>query len=261
MPNFKLSHTLSRLRSYLIFDPLIWLYTGILGALSLLASLFDRSGRVQHGFARLWSWLILKTICSPVRVRGLERIDTSRPAVYAFNHLSALDIPVIYVHLPFQFRIMAKKELFRYPLLGGHLRRSGQIMIDRDSAIASMRSLNRAVASLRVGMPLVVFPEGGRSEAGFIKPFLGGAFFAAIKAQVEVVPAALVGTFELLPMNTYHIKSRPLELLLGEPISTAGYGLRDMEPLALRVQKAVEDLYYSRSDVPDPRKVHAQVPL
>src|SRR5690242_20905 len=79
---------LSLLRSVLILDPLIWMYTIVLGTLSLASSWFDRSGRVQHGFARLWSWLILKTAMCPVRVRGAERIDMSRPHLYAANHVS-----------------------------------------------------------------------------------------------------------------------------------------------------------------------------
>ena len=94
-------------------------------------------------------------------------------------------------------------------------------------------------------MPLVIFPEGGRTPDGEIKPFLPGAFYLAIKAQVDIVPVALVGTFELLPMNTYHIKSRPLEMRVGQPISTAGYGAREMEQLSARVKKAMEELYYA----------------
>ena len=90
----------------------------------------------------------------------------------------------------------------------------------------------------------MIFPEGGRTPDGDIKPFLSGAFFLAIKAQVDIVPVALVGTFELLPMNTYHIKSRPLEMRVGEPISTAGLSMRDLEALSAKVQKALEDLYY-----------------
>src|SRR2546427_8967527 len=61
-------HLLSRLRSYFIFNPLIWAFTTVLAILSLLSSFIDRGGRIQHGFARLWSWLILKTIFSPVTV-------------------------------------------------------------------------------------------------------------------------------------------------------------------------------------------------
>ncbi len=72
--------------------------------------------------------------------------------------------------------------------------------------------------------------------------FLPGAFFLAIKAQVDIVPVALVGTYELLPMNTYHIKSRPLEMRVGEPISTAGYTLRNMDQLSDKVHEAVTGL-------------------
>ena len=247
-------HLLSRLRSYLIFDPLIWSYTIVLGIVSLLLSSFDRNGRMQHGFARFWSWLILKTIFSPVTVVGLDRVDTSRPHVYAVNHASAMDIPVLYVHLPFQFRIMAKKELFRYPFVGWHLKRSGQIRVDQQNPMASIGDLKSAVKTLKAGMPVVIFPEGGRTPNGQIKPFLPGAFFLAVRAQVDIVPLALIGTFELLPMNTYHIKPRRLELLVGEPISTQGYTLRDLERLAECVKASVEDLYYSRAAIPDPRK-------
>jgi len=100
-------------------------------------------------------------------------------------------------------------------------------------------------------MPLVIFPEGGRTPDGEIKPFLPGAFFLAIKAQVDIVPVALVGTFELLPMNTYHIKCRPLEMRVGEPIPTAGLTVRDLQSLSDRVQAAVENLYYSDTPASD----------
>lgn len=243
----------TKLASLLVRDPLIYLYTIVLGTCSLLSSFFDRAGRMQHGFARLWSWLILKTASCPLSLEGLDRIDTSKPHIYAVNHISALDIPALYCGLPFQYRIMAKRELFRYPFLGWHLKRSGQIPIERDNARASLRSLNAASATVRDGMPLVVFPEGGRSSDGQIKPFLGGVFYVAIKAQVEVVPVALVGTFEALPMNQYVIRPRKLRVIFGDPISTEGMVPRDMETLAAKTQKAVEDLYYANADVSDPR--------
>lgn len=235
---------LSRLRSYLIFDPLIWFYTLGLGVLALPGGLFDRTGTRLHWFSRTWSWLIMKTIFSPVKVTGFDRIDTSKPHVYAVNHASALDIPVLYVNLPFQFRIAFKKELLAYPVVGWQLKRSGQICIDQQNPSHSISSIRAALKGLKSGLPLVIFPEGGRTPDGAIKPFLPGAFFLAIKAQVDIVPVALVGTYELLPMNTYHIKSRPLEMRVGEPISTSGLTLRDMESLSARVQKALEDLYY-----------------
>jgi len=235
---------LSRLRSYFIFDPLIWLYTLVMGVAAIPGGLFDRTGRRLHWFSSAWSWLIMKTILSPVTVTGLDKIDTSKPHVYAANHASALDIPVLYVNLPFQFRIAFKKELLSYPVVGWQLKRSGQICIDQQNPSHSISSIRAALKGLKQGMPLVIFPEGGRTPDGEIKPFLPGGFFLAIKAQVDVVPVALVGTYELLPMDTYHIKCRPLEMRVGEPISTAGLTLRDMEALSAKVQAALEKLYY-----------------
>jgi 1-acyl-sn-glycerol-3-phosphate acyltransferase len=235
---------LSRLRSYFFYDPLIWLYTILMGLLALPGGLFDRSGRRLHWFSTTWSWLIMKTISSPVTVTGLGKIDPSKPHVYAVNHGSALDIPVLYANLPFQFRIAFKKELLSYPVVGWQLKRSGQVCIDQQNPSHSISSIRAALKGLKAGLPLVIFPEGGRTPDGEIKPFLSGAFFLAIKAQVDIVPVALVGTYELLPMNTYHIKSRPLEMRVGEPISTVGLKGHDLQTLSAKVQKAVEDLYY-----------------
>jgi 1-acyl-sn-glycerol-3-phosphate acyltransferase len=239
----------SRLRSYFILDPLVWFYTLAMGVLALPGGLFDRSGRRLHWFSRTWSWLIMKTILSPVKVTGLDKIDTSKAHVFAVNHASALDIPVLYVNLPFQFRIVFKKELLVYPVVGWQLKRSGQVCIDQQKPANSIAAIRSAVKSLKAGMPLVIYPEGGRTPDGEIKPFLPGAFFLAIKAQVDIVPVALVGTYELLPMNTYHIKCRPLEMRVGEPISTAGLTMRDMEAVSAKVRKAMEDLYYATASL------------
>jgi 1-acyl-sn-glycerol-3-phosphate acyltransferase len=235
---------LSCLRSFLIFDPLIWAFTVVMGLVSIPVSFFGDKERILHGFARTWSELIMKTICSPVKVTGLDQIDTTRAHVYAVNHASALDIPVLYVNLPFQFRILFKSELLSYPIIGWHLKRSGQVCINQQEPSRSVAQIRSALKSLKAGMPLVVFPEGGRTPDGQIKPFMAGAFFLAIKAQVDIVPVALVGTYELLPMNTYHIKSQPLEMRVGKPISTTGLKGHDMEALSVKVKAAMEELYY-----------------
>lgn len=234
----------SRLRSYLFFDPLIWLYTVVLGTICIPASYLGDRARILHWFARVWTKLIMMTIASPVNVTGLERIDTSRTHVYAANHGSALDIPILYANLPFRFRIVFKKELLSYPMVGWYLKSSRQVCIDQQNPTHSLTDIRSAVKSLKAGMPLVIFPEGGRTPDGELKPFLPGAFFLALKAQVDIVPIALVGTFETLPMNTYHIKSRPLEMRVGEPISTAGLTSSDLDALSAKVHQAMEELYY-----------------
>ena len=248
----KISNALSLLRSILVFDLLIYLYTFVMGTLSLLSSFFDRDGGIQHGFARAWSQMILKTSLVRVRVTGLDATQHNAAAVYAVNHGSAFDIPVLYASLPFQFRILAKKELFRYPFLGWHLTRSGQIAVDADTKGANMRGVKQSVETLRAGMPLLIFPEGGRSADGHLQPFLGGAFYAAIRAGVDIVPMALVGTWEVLRMNSYHIHPGPVELVVGERIPTAGYTLREMDKLSAEVREVIAGLYYSRAKLRRP---------
>ena len=243
---------LSRLRSYCIFVPLIYLYTAIMGSLSLLSSFIDHGGRMQHWFAVHWARMILATSDVRVRVEGAEHIDPSQPAVYTANHLSALDIAVLYSCLPGQFRIMAKRELFSYPFMGWHLTRSGQIPIDQGDARASLRSLNSASESLRHRMPLAIFPEGGRSHNGHLRDFMGGAFYMAIKAQAPVVPIVLVGTYELLPMNSFHLRPGHIQMIIGEPIATTGMVPRQMNELSARVRKVMADIYYAHSKLPEP---------
>lgn len=237
---------LSRLRSYFFFNPLIWGTTVLLGIASIPFGFFDKDGSILHAFASAWAKVTMKSIFSPFRVIGLDQVDTSKPHVYAVNHASALDIPALYAYLPFQFRILHKKELLSYPIVGWHLKRSKQVCVDQQNPSRSIGQIKSALRTLKAGMPLVIFPEGGRTSDGRIQPFLPGAFFLAIKAEIDIVPIALRGMYELLPMNTYHIKPRPLEMRVGKPISTAGLTMKDMEQLSAKVQKAVEEMYYER---------------
>jgi 1-acyl-sn-glycerol-3-phosphate acyltransferase len=253
MPDIRQLGFWERWRSYLFFNPLIYFYTFVCGTLSLLSSFFDPKGRIQHGFARLWSRMILATAGCQLQVEGFENVDLSQPYIYASNHQSAFDIPTLYVGLPVQFRIMAKKELFLYPFMGWHMKRSGQIPIERENARSSLKSLARASETVRRGTPLFVFPEGGRTSDGTIKPFLSGAFYVAIKAGVPIVPMAIIGTYEALPMNSYAIRPHPIRLIVGKPISTDGMNPREMSALAAQVQRTIEDLYYAHSFVGDPR--------
>ncbi len=229
--------------TYLVFDPLIMLLTTGFGCLSLLASLWDRTGRQQHAIAQVWARTLLWVTHSPVQVHGRERLRGIGSAVYVSNHLSYMDTPVLYGYLPFQFRIFAKQSLWKLPFIGWHLRRSGQVSVDQTTARNSVASLNRGVATLRSGLPLVLFPEGGRSPDGSTHPFLPGAAFMAIRAQVPLVPITLIGTHELLPMHVYALRPRPLELVVGEPIATTGLSTRNADELTQRAYDVITRTY------------------
>ena len=174
---------LPRLRATLITAPLIVLDTACFGALSMLASLVDKTGVMQHRIARVWARAMLWFSGIRVAAEGVEKLDPRASYVLVSNHLSLTDTPVVIAHIPLQFRFFAKQGLFRIPFLGGHLRRAGHFPIVRDNPRAGLRTLGEGARLLRErGISVLVFPEGGRSDDGALKEFHSGAAYVAIKA-------------------------------------------------------------------------------
>jgi len=233
---------LYRWRTNLIQAPLFFVFTGICGSLALLASLFDRQGRTQHRIARIWAKLGIWASGSSLEVRGRDQLGRFPVAVYAANHTSYMDIPTVFAALPFQFRILAKKELWSWPFIGWYLARSGQIPINTENPRATLSSLGGGVRALRAGMPLFVFPEGSRTPDSELQSFLSGAAYLAIRAQVPLVPIALSGVYDLLPIHTRHFYPSKLVLTAGEPIQTAGMHMRQDEELTEKLRAAIEEL-------------------
>ena len=236
--------------TYLLLIPLIALATTGFGCVSLVCGLWDRSGRQQHAVAWAWANVLLWLSLSPVTLVRRERLHEHEVAVYVSNHLSYYDTPVLFAKLPFQFRILAKQSLWKVPFVGWYLNRSGQVPIDAKSGRSAIAGLLRGVKTLKAGLPLMIFPEGGRTETGALTPFQSGAAFMAIKAQVPLVPLALIGTYELLPMHTYHLTPRPLKVVVGEAISTVGLTTRDADALTERLYQAITVLYTEHVEVP-----------
>jgi 1-acyl-sn-glycerol-3-phosphate acyltransferase len=233
---------LYRWRTNLVQAPLFFLVTVVFGSLSLLISFIDSTGRAQHRIARVWARLCVWTSGSSLRVRGAENLRRHPVAVYASNHTSYMDTPVVFATLPFQFRILAKKELWSIPFIGWYLDRSGQISIDTANPRATLSSMGAGVKALRAGMPLFVFPEGSRTPDGELQTFLSGAAYLAIRAQVPLVPIALNGVYDLLPIHTRHFYPGELTLTAGEPIETRGMNLRQAEELTERLRATIESL-------------------
>ncbi len=229
--------------TYLVLIPLIAASTAFFGCISLVCGLWDKSGSQQHSIAHLWARSLLIFSLSPVTLVGREKLHLHETAVYASNHLSYYDTPVLFARLPFQFRILAKQGLWKVPFIGWYLHRSGQVPVDQSSARNAVASLNRGVQTLKHGLPLVIFPEGGRAADGQTKPFVSGAAYMAIKAQVPIVPITLVGTYELLPIHTYHLYPRPLSVIVGDPIPTAGLTTRDADALTQQVREIITATY------------------
>src|SRR6201996_5634021 len=241
IPDLPLSR---RLTSNLVRGPLFFLFTGIFGCMSLAASCFEKDGRWQHNIARLWAHASLRFAGAPVTVIGRENLLPV--AVYTSNHTSFMDTPLVFSTLPFQFRILAKQSLWRWPFIGWHLHRSGQIPVDEEGS-GSVAGLNRAIRVLKSGIPLFIFPEGGRTKDGQVQPFMRGPAYISIRGRVPLVPMALVGTYELLPIDTHHFRSRPVKLIIGKPIDSTEYTIRQADELTARLQSEIQQLYASHA--------------
>lgn len=222
--------------------PLFLLGTALFGSASFLASLFENDGRRQHRIAKTWARWSLRCAGATLRVTGAEHLLGQGPCVYASNHLSYMDTPAIFSALPFQFRIVARADLWTVPFIGWHLRRSGQIPVVTENPRASVASLSGAVKTLKQGMPLFIFPEGGRSATGVMRSFLNGPAFMAIRAQVPLVPIALIGTFELFPMHAKTFFPVPVTVAVGQPIATEGRTVRDADALTAELREAIREL-------------------
>jgi 1-acyl-sn-glycerol-3-phosphate acyltransferase len=234
-----------RLSSNLARSPLFFFFTGFFGCMSLAASCVEKDGQWQHTMARQWARTSLWAAGAPVTVIGRENLLPL--AIYTSNHTSFMDTPVVFSSLPFQFRILAKQSLWKWPFIGWHLNRSGQIPVDEESGSGSIAGLNRAIRALKAGMPLFIFPEGGRTEDGRVRSFMNGPAYISIRARVPLVPMALVGTFELLPIHTHHFRPRPVQLIIGKAIDPSGYTIRQVDELTSRLRAEILQLYESHA--------------
>jgi 1-acyl-sn-glycerol-3-phosphate acyltransferase len=207
---------------------LLVLYTIAMGFLAMVIALFDKTGTYQHWCARAWCRMIALTVGLRVTVTGLEHLPRQTPVVILSNHQSLLDIPVLFITLPFQFRVLAKQELFRIPLLGGFLKRAGHIPVDRGNRRATPKLIRSARNVLDAGIPVVIFPEGTRNlQPTQVKAFKAGGFRLAREARVPLVPITIYGTAAFLPPRSLCLTPCPVHLTIHPPLNAAEISIEE----------------------------------
>jgi 1-acyl-sn-glycerol-3-phosphate acyltransferase len=222
---------------YLI--PAVSVYTVVLGATSIVSTLFDPSGDFAHRCARAWAWLILKTTGVRVRVAGANRIDPSRSYVFAANHQSIYDIPIVFTSVSSQLRIVAKQSLGRIPFLGWHLHRAGHLLVDRQNPGAGIVKKMAKLAGEHHS--LIVFPEGTRSADGAVARFKGGSFVFALDSGMPIVPISIAGSRHVMKKGRLMVCPGEVTVTVHEPIDTAGIGRDGVRDLAERVRDVVRE--------------------
>jgi 1-acyl-sn-glycerol-3-phosphate acyltransferase len=218
--------------------PLIALSTLVFGTLAIVAGLLDRRGGLSRALGRAWARFILAALGVGVEVRGAEHVPAG-PAVYAANHGSALDIPILLARLPADFRILHKRSLSAVPVLGWSLRFAGHIAIDRRHPFSARRSLKAAGRCLRDGASLAVFPEGTRSPDARVRAFKRGSFVLAIEAGAPVVPVSLDGVKRVVPNGISTLRPGVVRMTIHPPIATTARAVGGALALAEEVRQIV----------------------
>ncbi len=225
--------------------PLIYLYTAVMGTLSLSVSFFDPAGRRQHWCARTWSRMIARTVGARVRVVGAQHIRPGVSYVFLSTHQSYMDIPVMLGYLPAQLRIAAKREVFQIPFLGWHMRRAGHISINRGSTTEAVSTLQRATGDIRDGVCAFLFPEGTRSRDGALQPFKKGGFKLAMQARAPVLPVTIIGTRRLLPRDSIIFRPGPVIMYVDPPIPTDTLTDEDLPAFMQQVREQMASHFVS----------------
>lgn len=169
---------------------------------------------------------------------GLPKLYQGLPCIIVVNHNSLLDIPCVGSLFDFDYKWLAKRELFRVPFIGWHLWACGHIPVDRGGHSGGMRRLTETVTrQLQSGASVLVFPEGTRSPDGHLQRFRKGAFVMAVEAGVPVVPIVMNGTEKLLDRGSIAFPRGPaktVQVKVCEPVMPSSEGSRDDRVVRLR---------------------------
>jgi 1-acyl-sn-glycerol-3-phosphate acyltransferase len=212
----------------LIFvQPLLILWTLLTGDPNFMYRTFMRALRIALRLAGIH-----------VRVEGLENIPTG-VCVFASNHASNLDPVALVPNIPRRVALLAKKEVFRIPILSKAIRLAKLIPVDRADKEAAAESVDIAVEYLKEGLSFCVFPEGTRSRDGRLLPFKKGTFLMAIRAAAWVVPVSLAGTQRLMRKGDWTIHPGEVVVRYGPAIQATEFAEDQRDELRQRVQELV----------------------
>jgi 1-acyl-sn-glycerol-3-phosphate acyltransferase len=198
--------------------PVIGLLTVAFGVPAIVAAFVPPRGDWFLLFARGWARSLLAVSGISVTVLHPERLAGGRSVVVASNHESFCDIVVLLACLPFQVRFLAKRSIFRVPVLGWSIAAAGFIPVDRGDRKGGAAALDAALKRLRQGRSVVIFPEETRSRTGELQPFRKGAALLAVRSGLPLLPVGLAGTGRLLPRGSFIMAPGRAVVCVGEPI-------------------------------------------
>ena len=211
----------------------------------IVISRFNPTSPNIEKIARAWSRLWLATAGCTLEVVGGDLVDPSRSHIVVANHLSVLDIMACFLAVPVPIRFLAKKELFRIPILAPAMRAIGIVEVDRSARSAIHEEVNRQARELVAsGRSLIIYPEGTRSRDGELRPFKKGAFTMAVAGGIPILPVTIAGTYRAWPPGQFLVHGgRKITAVIDPPIETGEMGREDVTRLIEDTRTIIEKRY------------------
>ena len=219
-------------------------WTILFGLAVILFSPFDyKKGKILGSIVKYWAKTIFKTMNINVRIIGLNKLDRNADYIFAPNHASSLDIPLMLGFLPFWIVPISKIELKWIPFLGWAMQAAGHVFVDRRDHEKAMLSINKIKESLlKNPRSILIFPEGSRTNDGKVNQFKTGGLSLGISTNISIVPIAIEGTFESLSKHSKKFVNKLLTIKVGSPLDTRKYSLKNRKDLANVVNIEVKKL-------------------
>ena len=222
----------------LLFIP----WTFFISFSAMISTFFDRSGRLYHCHARLWSRVSFRLAGIRLEVTGVEKVPVDTPVIFMSNHQGYFDILALFLALPQRFSWIAKEELFKIPVFGHSMARAGYVPLNRaGDGRRALKSIEAAAAIIRNGRSVAIFPEGSRTFDGELLPFKKGGFLLAGKAGVPIVPVTINGSMRVNPKTRLELHPGTIRVRIADPILTEGVDLHGRHRLLEDVRQAIDE--------------------
>ena len=226
---------------FFIINVVLW--TFLLGTLAILLGFIDKKGKLISFGIRCWSKILIFFSGVKIKIIGLENLKKDKNYIFASNHESNFDIPLIFSSINLHLVSIAKKELKKIPIFGWAMKSGQHIFIDRFNKIEALKSLKLAKNSIiKNPRSIIIFPEGTRSFDGKIKQFKKGGLSIAFDLEMDVVPIAVCGTRNVLKRGSIFIKPCSIQLRIGKPVNINQWKNKKKIDFANYIQKKVMDM-------------------